>query len=204
MRRVLVATTLAATAVLFAAGAQATVTITPVSATASSSYPGYPAADAVDTGAGSQLTDWASASQGVGSSTVLDLGSVLHVSSANVTDRVTSGSSNGAFKGGTTDFTTSFSLQACANAACTVLLGAPEVFNKATPVNPMSPSDFLDVVATNLTGRYIDYTVLATNGPNPGLSNITFGVPEPTTWALLLMGMGAIGSSLRSRRTRLA
>ena len=203
MRTGIVFTSLAATAALLAANAQATV-VTPVSATASTSYPGYPASDAIDTGAGSQFTDWASFNQGAGSSIILDLGSVLHVTSANVTDRVTSGGPNGAFFGGTGDFTTSFSLQACADAACTQLLGVAQTFSKTTPVSPTSPSDFLDVVATNLTGRYIDYTVVTTNGSNPGLSNITFGVPEPTTWALLLIGMGAVGTSLRSRRTRLA
>jgi hypothetical protein len=39
----------------------------------------------------------------------------------------------------------------------------------------------------------------------PGLSHIIFfgstgGVPEPATWAMMLLGIGMIGSSMRRRR----
>jgi hypothetical protein len=179
-------------------------TIIPVSDTASSSYPLYPASDAIDTGAGSGVSDWASDGQGAGSTLILDLGGDYNLTSANVTDRVTSGGGNNAFSGGTTDFTTEFSLQACANAACTILIGSPQVFTKSTPVDPTSPSDFLDTVSVSLSGQYIEYTVLTSNGVNPGLSNIDFvgslaPVPEPASWALMLVGVGAAGGVLRRR-----
>ncbi|MBB4860326.1 hypothetical protein HNO88_003669 [Novosphingobium chloroacetimidivorans] len=48
------------------------------------------------------------------------------------------------------------------------------------------------------------------NGPNAGqsqnLSHLTFfgspvsGVPEPSTWAMMILGMGAVGWSLRQKR----
>lgn len=66
----------------------------PISAIGSSSYPGYDASFAIDSGPGSNVTDWASNSQWVGSTLKLDLGAVYTLLSANVTDRVTSGGLN--------------------------------------------------------------------------------------------------------------
>lgn len=41
-------------------------------------------------------------------------------------------------------------------------------------------------------------SALTTDGTNPG--NPTPGVPEPATWAMLIMGFGLVGSAARSRR----
>lgn len=185
--------------------AQAAV-IVPTVVTASSSYPGYDASNAVDVGPNSAVTDWASNGGGAGSFLDLNLGQVYSLATANVTDRVTSGGANGVFVGGTTDFTTSFSIQAFADSNFTTALGSALVFNATTPSNPTSPADFLSTVALNgLSAQYLQYTVLASNGPNPGLSDISFteAVPEPATWAMLLIGFAGIGFTAFRRSNKM-
>ncbi len=186
---------------LFAVAAQAA-TIFPTSATGSSSYPGYNDFYAIDQGAGSTTTDWASFGQGNASKLNLDLGAVHGLATVSVTDRVTSGGGNGGYVGGTTDFTTSYSLQAFTDATFTTAIGTALVFTKSTPVGPTGIASFLDIEnVSGLTGRYIQYSVIAANGPNPGLSNIAFGaVPEPATWGMMVVGFGMIGYATRRRR----
>src|SRR5450631_3621270 len=101
----------AACTIGLAFSAQADV-IYPVGATGSSSFPLYDASFAIDTGPNSAFTDWASNGQGNSTTLNLDLGQVYALATANITDRVTSGGANGAFVGGTTDFTTEFSIRA--------------------------------------------------------------------------------------------
>lgn len=189
----------------FSAAANAAI-IYPVSATGSSSYPGYPDADAIDIDVGADYSDWASFGGGDGSFLNLDLGAVYTLSDAVVTDRVTSGGGNGCPCFGTTDFTTRFSLQAFNDLNFTSP-GALQVFNHTTPVSPSSPADFRTTVALGgLTTRYLRYQVLTHNGArNPGLSDIHFSgapaaVPEPTAWVLMITGFGAAGAMLRRRR----
>jgi hypothetical protein len=187
-----------------AASAHAAV-IYPVSAIGSSSYPGYPDADAIDMGAGADVSDWASFGEGNRSVLDLDLGGVYALDKAFVTDRVTSGGGNNVFVGGLYDFTTQFSLQAFTDASFTTAIGAAQVFNHAAPNPHTSPANFLDVVSLGgLTTEFVQYKVLAANGSNPGLSDIHFtgaaAVPEPAAWALMILGFGAAGALLRHRR----
>ena len=203
-------------AALLAIGAAVTAeaaTIIPVSAVASSAYGGYPGADAIDTGPGAAGSDWASGSQGVGSYLNVDLGAVYDLDDAFVTDRVTSGGGNHNLVLGMWDFTTQFSFQAYSDAGFTQTLGNALVFNHVAPVNPAQASDFLTVAALDgVQARYLQYKVLATNGANPGLSDLHFsgelaggnGVPEPTAWILMITGFGAAGAMLRRRRAVLA
>lgn len=198
----------AAAAAMLTAGAGAAAVVVPVSAVGSSAYGGYPAADAVDQDAGYEFSDWASGSQGVGSFLNLDLGAVYTLDEAYVTDRVTSGSGNNGWVGGFYDFTTQFSLQFFTDASFTTAAGSALVFNHTQPGSVSQPSDFLYVADLGgATGQFIQYKVLATNGVNPGLSDIRFstadgtgGIPEPAAWALMIMGFGGAGAMLRRVR----
>jgi hypothetical protein len=201
-------TVLAAASVVVAIGsfagvAQAAV-IYPVTAVGSSSYPGYNDAFAIDQGAGSQFTDWASFGDFTDAFLNLNLGSVQNLGSAYVTDRVTSGGGNGAYFGGTTDFTTQFSLTGFTDATFTTAIGPALIFSRATPVAPTGPASFQTVASINgLNAQYVQYRVLAANGGNTGLSDIYFttAVPEPGAWALMLLGFGGLGMVMRRRRS---
>jgi len=172
----------------------------PSSAVSSSSYPTYEAQFAIDQGGNSANTDWASNSQGTNSFINLDLGSIYSLAQAFVTDRVTSGGGNGAYVGGLFDFTTKFQLQAFTDATFTVALpGAPVVFTRST-------NDFLSIVSLGgLTAEFLQYRVLATDGVNPGLSDIHFdatAVPEPSTWAMLILGFAGVGFMAYRRKNQ--
>lgn len=182
-------------------------TIVPISAVGSSSFPGYADIYAIDQGPGSDVSDWASFGEGTAARLNLDLGAVYSLNTAFVTDRVTSGGPNFGFVGGTSDFTTSYFLQAYTDATFTTTLGSQFVVTKSVPVAPDSPADFLSTVSLGgLSARYIQYGVLssATNA-NVGLSNIAFNaVPEPATWGLLIAGFAMVGVAARRRRTAFA
>jgi hypothetical protein len=194
-----------------AVSAQA-VTIVPVSATASTNFTNYEANFAIDSGPNSALTDWASRSQGANAYINLDLGAVYSLATSFVTDRVTSGGPNGAFFGGTTDFTTQYSLTVYTDASFNTIIGSALVFSKATPGGPSSPVDFLDVRSLGgLTAQYVRYSVLASNGLNSGLADIRFdgtlattAVPEPAVWGLMVIGFGMVGVTTRRRAKAVA
>lgn len=186
----------------FAVAAQAA-TIIPISAVGNTSFPGYADTNAIDA---NPLSDWASNGGGTNSVLSLDLGAVYTLTGAAITDRVTSGGGNNVFFGGTTDFTTAFTLRFFSDAAFTTQIGAFSLAGIATPVSPTGPSDFLTTVSlSSIAARYVTYSVDASNGPNPGLSNINFEgtlvnpVPEPGTWALMIVGFGMVGFSARRR-----
>ena len=189
-------------ALALAGASQAATLIHPVSAVSPEpSYPGFDASYAIDN---APNTDWASNGQGNNASLILDMGSVMKLTEAYVTDRVTSGGGNGTFVGGLYDFTTKFSLTPCADANCTVT-GTPLVFTHTPPVNPTSASDFeINVALGGMTTQYLEYNVLDHLAPlgtnNTGLEDIAFSVPEPATWALMMFGVLAVGAGLRLNR----
>jgi len=171
--------------------------------TSSASYSGYPAGDAIDTGAGNLTTDFASAS--LGNATHLDFaisGSANHV---DLYDRTTSGGGNGAFVGGTTDFTTEFELIFSNNADFSSPLATYD-FTKTTPTGPTTISSFFySADFAPVTADFVRYQVIASNGPNPGLADIsisnTSAVPEPGGLALLGTGVLGIVGMLRLRKS---
>ena len=117
-----------------------------------------------------------------------------------MTDRVTSGGPNGAYVGGLYDFTTKFQLQAFTDATFTTLLGAPVIVTKSTI------DGFSSVVSLGgLNAEFLQYKVLATDGRNPGLSDIHFvttAVPEPSTWAMLILGFAGVGFMAYRRKSQ--
>lgn len=85
--------------------------------------------------------------------------------------------------------------------------------NNYNPANPLPTLSQFQSVLGSLTGVYIsaDYT----NGTSlVGVTDITqidnvrltglTAVPEPATWAMLLMGFGGLGAMIRRRRARAA
>lgn len=72
--------------------------------------------------------------------------------------------------------------------------------NQELPItNPLAFLTISGADQTNIGGLRFSSTQNAFETDNFA---ITAAVPEPGTWALMLLGFGAIGASLRSRRTR--
>ena len=195
----------ASAAIALCAGSSALAAAVPVSVVgASSSYPGYAAADAVDAASN---TDWASNGDGVGSFIDFNLGSSVQLDGFTLVDRVTSGGDNGTFNGGTSDFTTGFTLASYSDASFTTVTGS-QAYTKTAPSSPTSANDFMFSDSTTLKGQYIRYLVGATQGANPGLEDISFdasggevsAAPEPGVWALMFAGVAMIGAMLRLGR----
>jgi hypothetical protein len=189
-------------ATALAIGSAHAATIYPVSAVAPlGSYTGYPASDAIDQGAGSNLTDWAANSTGNGSYLELDLGTAYALENAFVTDRVTSGCANGNECLGSFDFTTSFELQAYTDDTFTTTLGPVVVVSGLTPPPTGVPTI---VPLGGLVAQYITYTVVSADGVNPGLSDIHFSIatPLPAAFPLFAGGLGMIGLLARRRKRK--
>jgi hypothetical protein len=196
-----------ALAMILAGGSAQASVIYPTSAVASSSYPGYEANFAIDTGPGGADTDWANHSVGAGSWLQLNLGAVYSLADAYVTDRVTSTGPNGSFAGGLNDFTTKFELQAYTNGTFSTALGPAVFFSPQFPPNcNSSPSCFLSIVSLGgISAQYIEYTIVSQNESqgtfnNAGLSDIHFltATPLPATWTMLIAGF--IGLALFAYR----
>jgi hypothetical protein len=200
-------------------GAQAAI-IYPTVVGVSSQYPGYPATDAVD---GNPNTDWANNSVGAGSWIELDLGGAYSLATAYVTDRVTSGGTNGSFTGGLFDFTTQYTLQAYSNNSFSSPLAtfvvSPTYPPAGTVNEPSAPlpglyclslSCFQTTVGLGgIVAEYWKYTIVSQNDSqgtynNAGLDDIHFSTtPLPAALPLFAGGLGLIGFFGARRRRRL-
>jgi hypothetical protein len=71
---------------------------------------------------------------------------------------------------------------------------------KATGAAPLT----LDYVTTGSTHIYFASDIYGTNGKtgNVGATLTAGGVPEPASWALMLVGFGGLGAALRHRRSQ--
>ena len=62
-----------------------------------------------------------------------------------------------------------------------------------------------NLLITDSEGEFSDFVGVANDGPN-GAATITFqsggAVPEPATWAMMLLGFGGIGFAMRRRNQR--
>jgi hypothetical protein len=184
-----------------ALNAATVVTVHPTGAAASSYYQNYPQGDAIDRDFNFENSDWAATGEGAGAFIDVDLGREVTIVGGHIVDRVTSGWDNNAFVGGLYDYTTSFSLQAISGYFGT-LQGAAQVYTFGLPNTPTDYSSFThDIAIAPITTRYVRYTVLATQGVNPGLSDLSFSAtPEPAEWALMIGGFGLVGAASRRRK----
>ena len=146
------------------------------------------------------------ASQGAAADTFVDFMFDGNYSFDSVTyvDRLHSGATADTI-GGTADFVTEYSLIFSANsdfgdADDTVVSVGP----LTTPVSPSGADDFTTETAIGgVTGQYVRFDVVATNGGNPGAHTFFFDgalVPEPMSNVMLLMGFASLMGIIRRRR----
>jgi hypothetical protein len=85
--------------------------------------------------------------------------------------------------------------------------GAVDLVDGAEGVNPLSPPDLgLAFSEQNLTSDAGSFALptasgdlTATIGMSPGIVNFTSAAPEPSTWLLMIVGVGVAGGCLRRR-----
>jgi hypothetical protein len=121
------------------------------------------------------VTDYASAGGGVQTFLSFDLGAKYTLSAIQFTDRTTSGSNNGAFRGGVFDFVTSYMYTFSNDPTFATNVGQI-VVTVNPPAQPTSVDSFqtLSVLSNIPPCQYVQWQVLATNGNNPGASDFAF------------------------------
>ncbi len=91
----------------------------------------------------------------------------------------------------------------------TGLLGGNQVAQNSFVLNTSGPSFLtfgwvVDTLEFSISGG-VDNPVLLGAGDYFGVDNLSISaVPEPATWSLVLLGIGALGAGLRGRRRALA
>lgn len=96
----------------------------------------------------------------------------------------------------------------------TSTFGGSVYVNSATPLSSLTsaPTPYIKYVPFEVTpgdAPNLNFTIRTSYYPNAarnplavvgGISPVAAGVPEPSTWAMLLTGFGLIGGALRGRR----
>ena len=65
----------------------------------------------------------------------------------------------------------------------------------------LSPSSTPAFLSSGYGGLVNEVEVISPSPDYYVMDNVTYGVPEPAVWALLLVGFGAIGGAIRQRRS---
>ena len=76
-------------------------------------------------------------------------------------------------------------------------LGTSASYQVIVPTGGQLLINFSDVTGT--PSGY-SYTIAAFSDPNRGENFLTPGIPEPSSWAMMLLGFGAIGLAMRRRK----
>jgi hypothetical protein len=150
------------------------------------SFPGYGGGSAWDatltldtTTAGTldqYVTDYASNGGGANTFITFDLGQKYTLSAILYTDRTTSGAGNGAFKGGTFDFVTSYTFTFSNDMTFATNVGQVTV-NVTPPNQPTSVDSFqtLSIFSPAIgPAEFVKWQVVTTNGSNPGAADFAF------------------------------
>lgn len=88
---------------------------------------------------------------------------------------------------------------AYSGANCTAGSGHADSFTGTFTLNYAAGTG--DIALTDFVTRYTG--IVAANGVS-GIGHTTGAVPEPATWAMMLLGFGAIGATMRRRKPVLA
>ena len=86
-----------------------------------------------------------------------------------------------------------------ANFATATILGSLQSTGPVTPPNFPGPIDFTPANGAVISGLYVSNGVSGGGGTVRGSIVFPAAVPEPATWAMMLMGFGAVGFGMRRR-----
>ena len=176
----------------------------------STAYPGYGQGNAIDLSSGTTpnyLSDYASFGGGASTHLDFDFGGVIVFTEITQTDRTSSGSGNNSNVRGPFDFTTSYEYSFYSDSTFTSPFASVIVSGRSVPVS--GDPNLLDFQTTSNIGgiaaQFVRYQVLATQGSNPGVADLSFSgspAPEPSTMAMLLFGSLAVFGKVRARRCK--